>query len=421
MKDLFTEIWESIRRNKLRTCLTGFAVSWGLFMLIVLLGAGKGVVNAFTTQGESFASNTMQIGSGTTSKPYGGFKAGRRIGMEDMDVEFTKSKTFSDHIDAVTATVGTTVKLVNGSKYVKSAYIEGNYPSRLKMEKIDLLGGRFINQYDIDERRKVAVLPKNIAENLTEEGKALSLVGKNIKIENLSFKVVGITDSDEMRNDNLFYAPYTTVKAIYSRGKRIDDLTFTFHGLSTEKENEEFEDEYLAGINLLHSAAPDDKSAHWVWNRFTEDMQMNKAMSIITTALWIIGLFTLLGGIVGVSNIMLITVKERTHEFGIRKAIGAKPFDITKLIVTESVVITAVFGYIGMCLGMFACDIMDKSLGSRSVDVMGTEISMLVNPSVGLDVAIEATLVLIIAGTVAGLLPARKASKVKPIEALRAE
>lgn len=421
MKDLFTEIWESIRRNKLRTCLTGLAVSWGLFMLIVLLGAGKGVVNAFKSQAQIFASNTMQVGSGRTSKPYAGYKAGRYIRMEEKDVDYTLSEAFSDHIDAVTATVGTSVRLSYGKEYVRSAYLEGNYPSRMEIDKLELLGGRFINQYDIDLRRKVLVIPSNIAENLTGEGRAVTLIGKRIRIQNLTFTVVGITKADMLNSSNIIYAPYSTVKTIYARGKQIDDLTFTFHGLLTEEENEAFEKEYLAGLNLLHDAAPDDTQAHWTWNRFTENMQMEKAMRIITIALWILGLFTLVGGIVGVSNIMLITVKERTHEFGIRKALGAKPSDITKLIVSESVVITAFFGYIGMCLGMFACDILDKTLGGKALEVYDMKISMLVNPSVGLDVAIEATLVLIIAGTIAGLFPARKAAKVKPIEALRAE
>ncbi|MBO6238810.1 MAG: ABC transporter permease, partial [Bacteroidales bacterium] len=236
-----------------------------------------------------------------------------------------------------------------------------------------------------------------------------------------SYRVVGITKADRMSDSNLIYAPLTTVKTIYGKGQEIDDITFTFHGLDSEQANEAFEEQYRATVNLRHRAAPDDRRAIWIWNRFMQNLQMNKGRNILSTALWIIGLFTLLGGIVGVSNIMLITVKERTHEFGIRKAIGAGPWDIMKLILAESVSITAFFGYVGMLLGMLTCLLLDKTLGQSSMSVMDEQISMLVNPTVGLDVAVGATVVLIVAGTLAGLFPARKAAQVRPIEALRAE
>ena len=441
MRDVLTEIWESIRRNKLRTCLTGFAVSWGIFMLIVLLGAGNGLMNAFMRGGEDISTNTMQVGGGRTSKPYDGLKEGRRIALEDGDVTLTESELFADHVDRVISTVGTNVTVSYGRKHY-SGYIEGNYPARQEMDKIEVRYGRFINDKDIRENRKVIVLPENQAETLlgggsrdtgarfanmsfsTPNGNAVDvrqLIGKYVKIGTFSFRVVGITKSDRMSDSNLFYAPYTTVKIIYGKGKEIDDLTFTFHGLDSEAENEAFEDQYRAAVNLRHRAAPDDRRAVWIWNRFTQNLQMNKGRNLLSTALWVIGLLTLLGGIVGVSNIMLITVKERTHEFGIRKAIGASPWGIMKLILAESVTITAFFGYVGMLLGMIACMILDKTVGQSSVSIMDEQIAMFVNPTVGLDVALEATLVLIIAGSLAGLFPARKASRVRPIEALRAE
>ena len=443
MKDLFTEIWESVRRNKLRTCLTGFAVSWGIFMLIVLLGAGNGLMNAFMRGGEGISTNMMEVYAGRTSKPYDGLKEGRRIELDDKDVELTLGPEFSDHVDKVVATVSTSALISYGKKYV-SGTIEGNYPDGASMNSIEILYGRFINEKDIADRRKVVVLPQSMVENLLGEGskdtgarfftdKAMnasgdnsgfdvkSMLGKYIKIGSLAWKVVGISKSDRSRNDNLFYAPFTTVKTVYGKGKAIDDLYFTFHGLDSEAANEAFEKEYRAAVNLRHRAAPDDERAIWIWNRFTQNLQMNKGTKILNIALWIIGLFTLLGGIVGVSNIMLITVKERTHEFGIRKAIGASPWNITKLILAESVSITAVFGYLGMFLGMLACQLLDKTVGQSTVSLMEDQVSMLVNPSVGLDVALEATLVLIVAGTIAGFFPARKASMVRPIEALRAE
>jgi putative ABC transport system permease protein len=247
------------------------------------------------------------------------------------------------------------------------------------------------------------------------------MLGKYVRIGDFSYRVVGIAKSNQESNSNTVYAPYTTIRTIYGKGQEIDDITFTFHGLDSEAENEAFEEQFRATMNVRHRAAPDDRRALWIWNRFTQNLQMNRGRNLLSTALWVIGLLTLLGGIVGVSNIMLITVKERTHEFGIRKAIGASPWGIMKLILAESVTITAFFGYVGMLLGMLACMVLDKTVGQSSVSIMDEQIAMFVNPTVGLDVALEATLVLIIAGSLAGLFPARKASRVRPIEALRAE
>ena len=441
MRDVFIEIWESIRRNKLRTCLTGFAVSWGIFMLIVLLGAGNGLMNAFMTGSEDIATNTMQVGGGWTSKPYDGLKEGRPISLDDRDVALTGGELFSAHVDQVISTVSTSVTVNYGKKYF-SGTLEGNFPARRQMDKIEVRYGRFLNEKDIRDQRKVVVLSETQAENLLGGTTARTvarmgrrslgapkettidvrpLLGQYVRIGSFSYRVVGITKADRMSDSNLIYAPLTTVKTIYGKGQEIDDITFTFHGLDSEQANEAFEEQYRATVNLRHRAAPDDRRAIWIWNRFMQNLQMNKGRNILSTALWIIGLFTLLGGIVGVSNIMLITVKERTHEFGIRKAIGAGPWDIMKLILAESVSITAFFGYVGMLLGMLTCLLLDKTLGQSSMSVMDEQISMLVNPTVGLDVAVGATVVLIVAGTLAGLFPARKAAQVRPIEALRAE
>ena len=269
--------------------------------------------------------------------------------------------------------------------------------------------GRFINQADIKGLRKVVVMPESAAENLLKRGTGTeTLIGQYINVGNLAFKVVGITKSDRMRGNNQLYAPFTTVKTVYGKGEEVGTISFTTKGLTTEKANEAFEKQYKSAINLRHRASPDDERAIWVWNRAHQDVQMNQGRNILQTALWIIGIFTLLGGIVGV-------------RFGIRKAIGATPWDITKLILAESVSITAFFGYLGMLLGMLTCTLLDKTLGQSTITVMDEQIAMLVNPGVGLDVALEATLVLIVAGTLAGFFPARRAFQVRPIEALRAE
>ena len=441
MRDVLTEIWESIRRNKLRTCLTGFAVSWGIFMLIVLLGAGNGLMNAFMRGGEDISTNTMQVGGGRTSKPYDGLKEGRRIWLDERDVALTGSEVFANHVDQVISSVSTSATVSYGRKHF-SGSIEGNFPARQEMDKIEILYGRFLNDKDIKDSRKVVVLPEDRAETLlgnevrdsgarfpgvaasVRSGKQVNvqdMLGKYVRIGDFSYRVVGIAKSNQESNSNTVYAPYTTIRTIYGKGQEIDDITFTFHGLDSEAENEAFEEQFRATMNVRHRAAPDDRRALWIWNRFTQNLQMNRGRNLLSTALWIIGLLTLLGGIVGVSNIMLITVKERTHEFGIRKAIGASPWGIMKLILAESVTITAFFGYVGMLLGMLACMVLDKTVGQSSVSIMDEQIAMFVNPTVGLDVALEATLVLIIAGSLAGLFPARKASRVRPIEALRAE
>lgn len=423
MHDLFTEVWESVQRNLLRTVLTGFAVAWGIFMIITLLGAGNGLLNSFTQGGEDFASNTMMMGGGWTTKPYDGLKEGRRIRLETSDMETLETEPFAKYVDEVTTSHSQSgYTMTYGRFYMTNVSLNGILPSYAGMNKVQMLAGRFINDKDIIERRKVVVLSHLMAQNfLKGETDYSRLLGQRVKVGTFSFLVVGIRRADESSDDRDLYVPYSTVKAIFGIDNRIDNMTFTFHGLKTEEENETFEKELKARVNTAHRAAPDDESATWIWNRFTQNLQMEKGGRILRTALWIIGLFTLLGGIVGVSNIMLITVKERTHEFGIRKAIGASPWSIMKLIVAESVTITAFFGYVGMVLGMLACWLMEKTLGQTSMELFGESIRLLVNPTVGMDVAVEATLVLIVAGTIAGLAPARKAARVRPIEALNEE
>ena len=222
-----------------------------------------------------------------------------------------------------------------------------------------------------------------------------------------------------MSNDA--FIPFTTFRSIYNSGDKTGNIVFSFHGLKTEAENEAFEKAYRARINRQHRAATDDERTIWIWNRFTQDLQLNTATGLISTALWIVGLFTLLSGIVGVSNIMLITVRERTREFGIRKAIGASPWSILRLIIVESIVITTFFGYIGMLCGIGANAYMDATLGHTVINSGLFQLTMFVNPTVGLDVCLGATAVMIISGTLAGLLPARRAARIRPIEALRAE
>ena len=419
MHDIFAEILATAKRNKLRTALTGFSVAWGIFMIIFLLGAGNGLINAQMKQSDRFMDNSMMVGGGMTTKAYDGLKEGREIQLNDKDIDVTANE-YPNIVDDVGATIqqqGNSVSL--GENYV-STQMQGVYPNEIRINKKEMLHGRFINDIDLKERRKVIVMGSDDAKELWE-GNIKDFIGKHVNVGKMAFMVVGIYKSDKSGRNTSIYTPFTTFRTIYNKGDKTDRIVFSFHGLPTEKANEEFEKNYLARLNGNHRAAPDDEGAIWIWNRFTQSMQMNTGIGIIQTALWIIGLFTLLSGIVGVSNIMLITVKERTREFGIRKAIGATPWSILKLIIIESVIITTFFGYVGMLLGVAANEYMDATIGHTTVNSGVFEATMFLNPTVGIDVCIEATLVMIIAGTIAGLIPARKAAKIRPIEALRAE
>ena len=419
MRDILTEILATARRNKLRTALTGFSVAWGIFMIIFLLGSGNGLINAQMSQMSRFFSNSMMVGGGMTTKAHEGMMEGRDIQLNDKDIQTTGNE-YDGIIDDVGASIqkgGNTVS--HGTDYV-STKMEGVYPNEVLINKKDMLCGRFINDIDLRERRKVVVMSEDDAKELWK-GDLRDFIGEYVNVENISFRVVGIYKADKSGMNVSIYTPFTTFRTMYNKGDKADFIVFSFHGLPTEEANEAFEKRYKTRINANHHAAPDDDGAIWIWNRFTQSMQMDTGITIIHTALWIIGLFTLLSGIVGVSNIMLITVKERTREFGIRKAIGATPWSILKLIIVESVIITTFFGYIGMVLGVAANEYMDATIGHTTVNSGIFEATIFLNPTVGLGVCIEATLVMIRAGTVAGLVPARKAAMIRPIEALRAE
>lgn len=419
MRELIKEIWSTSKRNKLRTSLTGFAVAWGIFMLIFLLGAGNGQINAQLQQSTRFLANSMRVFPGETSKAYKGLKEGRSITLNDKDI-LISNKTYGQYVDDVGGRLEQyNVNINYGDNYVASQSLVGVAPTHPKIDKTELIAGRFINEIDMKEQRKNVVLSRSQAKELSKDYR--SLVGKNVKISNLNFQVVGIYKDDESRNNTEAFIAYSTIKTIYAKGDDAGSLEFTIKNLKTQEDNEQFEKNYRASINNNHQAAPDDERTIWLWNRYMDNIQMNQGIAIMQTALWIVGLFTLLSGIVGVSNIMLITVKERTREFGVRKAIGAKPWSILKLIITESIIITSFFGYIGMVCGVAANEIMDATIGHTTVDTGLFKAAMFVNPTVGLGTCIGATITIVIAGTIAGVIPAIKAARIRPIEALRAE
>lgn len=435
MKDLLQEIWSNLRRNKLRTCLTGFAVAWGIFMLILLLGAGNGLIHGIEGNSGNYMANSINAWGRTTTLPWDGLKEGRRISLKDQDAIRTKEPPFDAHVDEVaTAIRQSGLTAVYGSEYTNS-FLMGVEPGFAAMEKLELMYGRFLSDLDMREQRKVVVMGSNEARELLgasderEAGlsvrekarKARKLIGKFVNINGIPFQVVGIIRPDERGGGSRMYIPMSTLRTLYRRGDTVDELYFSFHGLKTKEANEAFEQAYRKKLNLAHRAAPNDNNAIGIWNRFTMNMEMEGAMGIIRTALWIIGILTLLSGIVGVSNIMLISVKERTHELGIRKAIGATPGSLLRLILTESVLVTGFFGYVGMFLGVVATEYLDKISQNMVMDVGLFQMTVFKDPTVGLGVCLGATLLLVIAGTLAGLAPARRAAHVRPIEALRAE
>ena len=434
MRDLFEEIWSDIKRNKLRTILTGCAVAWGIFMLIFLLGAGNGLLHALDNNNSEYIANTMNVWGGRASKPWNGMQKDRQIKLNDKDIEITLGPDFADKVDeAGTIIYQPNVTASLGNEYVVRR-LTGVSPEHFRVNKIDLMYGRTVNEIDIKERRKVVVMDSNDGRELLgvtgddESGlsarekadKAKAIIGKYIKIGSSMYQVIGITRPVNNGNSQI-YTPISTLRTIFNRGQDIDEYYFSFHGVETKEENKDFEDELRTALSKNHDTAPDDRSAIGIWNLLRMRMQMDKGMSMVRKAFWLIGILTLLSGIVGVSNIMLISVKERTHEFGIRKAIGASPWGILKLVIAESITITALFGYVGMILGVVANEWLNHISGNMVMDFGLFQQTIFKDPTVGLDVCVGATILLVIAGTLAGLAPARKATKVRPIEALRNE
>lgn len=419
--DIWQEIISTISRNKLRTFLTGFSVSWGIFMLIILLGSGNGLMNGFTSNFADRAMNSMSVSTWKTSKAYAGMQSGRRVNLDNIDLELTE-KEFTDHIVNSGATLSQWNRTLSyGSDYVSCTLI-GVHPSYTEIEpyKVSDKNGRFINDLDIEEARKVIVIHPKTAKTLFKEENA---IGKFINVSGIVYKVVGIYVQNNDRNDQNAFIPFSTLQLIYNKGKHVQNILFTTKELNTVEENEAFEKQYRKMIAAHHQFDPEDNSAMWIWNRFTNVLETMTAQGILSTAIWVIGIFTLLSGIVGVSNIMLITVKERTKEFGIRKALGASPASILWLIILESIVITTLFGYIGMVAGIgvteWASAYFDAQAAAQATDEMNFTIFK--DPTVNIGIALQATGVLIIAGTLAGFFPARKAVQIRPIEALKAD
>lgn len=417
MIDLWQEIYGTIKRNKLRTALTGFAVAWGIFILILLLGAGNGVMNAQNEQMASLAMNSIKVGAGWTSKPYDGLSQGRRIQLNNGDLTITRN--MRKHVENAGAVIYQSgMNISYGNEYINERLM-GVHPNYLEIERPTVVEGRFINQLDIREKRKVTILNERSVKTLFKHG--AKPLGKMLNMGGVMFQVVGVYKDKGNSGGQDVFVPFSTLQTVYNKGDKLNNILMSIKDLNTEEENKVFEADYRAAIGAHQRFDKTDDGAIWIWNRFTQMTQMNKGADYMRTAIWIIGLFTLLSGIVGVSNIMLITVKERTREFGIRKALGARPWSILKLVIVESVGITAFFGYIGMVAGVGVTEYMNMTAGKAVMDIGIEQQTMFLNPTVDLGIAIRATMTLIVAGTLAGLFPALKAVKTRPIEALRAD
>lgn len=421
MKDLLKEIWSSLRQNKLRTALTGFSVSWGIFMIVALLGSGKGLMNALMAS-DSTMDKSMKVYGGSTTMPYKGYQAGRWISLDEMDLKNLKSEQFSDNVRSVSPSLIQSISFRFGEESLTGVRVRGVTSEYAKIEGVTMMHGSFITENDMKGKAKHLVISDEDALILLGgKGEPKDMIGKRVSGGSFSWLVTGIYHADHGYWGHNAYAPYSLIRELYGKADDIGTLVFSFEGLENKEQSTRFKESYKSTLLANHKASPADRGAFYISDRFEQNMQMQEGIKTINTALWVLGFLTLISGIVGVSNIMLITVRERKHEFGIRKALGAKPSEILKLVMVESVLITAFFGYVGMFLGMFANSVMDKIFSGKATVVAGETLYIFKDPGVGLDVAIKATLLLIVAGAVAGLIPANKASKVMPVEALKGD
>lgn len=406
MLDLLREIGQTLRRNKLRTALTGFAVAWGIFMLIVLLGMSRGVYNGFTNMASLETSSVISMWPGITSKAYKGYKEGRKIELKTSDKPQLTENGGRHVADVWQTKVIDSAYISSADEYI-SCSLYGHFPQEEKRAKIEMLYGRFINRRDLDLKRKVMVLNDNNASILF--GSSEAALGQRVSAYGLSWRIIGVYHHEW---ENGTYIPFTTAMAIKGDDGTVSQADVKIQHVATMADGEEAERDIRRTMAAIHDFDPDDESGIYTWNRFTNYMSGLTAMNILQIAVWLIGLFTLLSGIVGVSNIMFVSVRERTHEIGIRRAIGAKPRAILSQVIAESVGMTTLFGYIGIVAGMIVLQI---------VDMLTKDVEGFTNPTVDISIAVKVTLALIIAGALAGLFPALNAIKVKPVEALRDE
>lgn len=408
-RDTWGEIVEIASRNKLRTALTGFAVAWGIFMLVVLLGSGNGLAHGIEHQFRDDAINSIWVSSGRTSVPYKGLQPGRQVRMtnDDYDEVITRVPGV-EHASARFWIFGNQQVTYRGE--TGSFTIRAVHPGHRILERTRVIEGRFLNELDLAEFRKVAVIGTVVEDSLFGEA---SGVGEEIAINKVSFLVVGVFDDEgSEREKELIYLPISTAQRTFNGQNRVSQILYTTGdaSLAASRSMADGTREILA---VNHTFDPEDMRALFVNNNVENFQRFVAMMTAIRGFVWVVGIGTLIAGVVGVSNIMLVAVRERTREIGVRKALGATPGSIVRLVLAEAVTITAVAGYLGLIAGVGVLEGMSALLPEES--------SFFRNPEVDLRVALSATVLLILAGAVAGFFPARRAAAIRPVEALRDE
>ena len=406
--DRFQEIYSTIQKNKLRTVLTGFSVAWGIFMLILLLGSGTGIENGIKNEFRNVATNSIWVHPGQTSKPYKGLQPGRQIKFTNMD--YDEINTNLEGVEHLTARYYLwNTNLITYKKEYGAFNIIAFHPDHKFLENTVLIEGRLINEFDVRRARKVATIGTLVKAQLFKDESA---VGKFITINGVPFKVIGIHyDEGREMHLRLVYLPVSTAQNVFGGGNRIHAVMFTI-GNASVNQGRAMENSVRAKMALRHTFSPDDPKALRIFNTVERFQKFINLFSGIRIFIWVIGIGTIIAGVVGISNIMLISVKERTREIGIRKALGATPGSIVSLILSESLLVTAVSGYIGLVAGVAVIELASAYL---------PKIDLFQHPEVDFRVAIGALLLLVISGMIAGFVPARRAAGILPVEALRDE
>lgn len=410
-RDFWQEVWHTLMQNKLRTFLTAFGVLWGIIMLIILLGAGQGLQNGVQSSFGGMATNSIYMWGRSTSKPYAGLPPGRYVRMTVEDGEAMVQQVPNIDVMAPRAQLGGYRGGNNVSRGNRTAAFDvmGDYPQYKKIQPMNIPQGRYINKLDIEDKRKVAVIGARAKQVLFEPGE--DPIGKSIRINGVYFMVVGVfttdrTGNDAERDEQTIYIPFTTFQTAFNYGNQVGWFAFTAR---EDVSAEEVEEAALDVMRSRHKIAPDDLRALGHFNAKEEFDRMNNLFGAIQLLIWIVGTGTLAAGVIGVSNILLIVIRERTTEIGIRRALGATPTNIVVQVIVEAMVLTVLAGYTGLCIGVGVVELLG----------VGIQSEMFRNPEVNFRIAITALFILGLGGIAAGLIPANRAVKIRPVEALR--